>query len=182
MTSVATDSDTTDKTGTTPAPPAIPEKQSFWTTLPGVLAALAGVAVAAAGLLKVLGEFGLVGQKPPPVQVPEKSPQPSPFPTPSPSPSPPITPPTASALKAELFALISSQQARYVRVSFGENASQNFTAKDLVNFHESRVLAAVETDLKGDARFQALSRFIRALPQSERETILLQAARLFKPT
>lgn len=105
---MATDSDTTDKTGTTPAPPAIPEKQSFWTTLPGVLAALAGVAVAAARLLKVLGEFGLVGQKPPPVQVPEKSPQPSPFPTPSPSPSPPITPPTASALKAELFALISS--------------------------------------------------------------------------
>lgn len=168
----------TENEGSNPAPNST---QSFWATIPGMLAAVSGVLIAIAGLARVLGEFGLLGSKD--TASPPKGIAGAPLPAASTSTTTPQEkPPSTTRLRGELLEVIGTQQALYVRVSWGVEASQNFSIADLEEFHSKQVLTRIADELEADPHFKALALAIRLLPANERDTILRDAVTNYKPT
>lgn len=168
----------TENEGSNPAPNST---QSFWATIPGMLAALGGVLVAIAGLARVLGEYGLLGSKD--TASPPKGIAVAPLPTALTSTTTPQEKtPSTTRLRGELLEVIRTQQALYIRASWGVEASQNFSAADLEEFHSKQMRTKIADELKADPRFQALALAIRLLPATERDNILRDAATNYRST
>jgi hypothetical protein len=109
-----------------------------------------------------------------------------PSPIPAASNTPPVnsgnTPVPPNIKPDKLIEIIKQQQEKNVRLSYGEEASQNFSSVDLANFVREKTTAKIAEELKGNNEFLDTVSAVKAMPPAERQKLLDRAAVTYKPT
>lgn len=81
-----------------------------------------------------------------------------------------------------LIAIITEQQTKYVRASWGEADSQRFTDLDLDVFHKHNILGTIKSELGDDQQFRAIILLARSIDKGQLQETQALAASHFKPT
>jgi hypothetical protein len=137
--------------------------------------------IAAAGLAACVFLLACPQPTPPPNN---NSATPTPAATGTPTPETP-TPSATATTKGNperLIDLIQQLQHEHVRDSFGVQAGQCFTDKDLARFKADRVTAELVGQLKDDKDFLAIVDSIRGMGSAERTKLLDRAQQTYKKT
>jgi hypothetical protein len=98
-------------------------------------------------------------------------------------PSPPISNNRAPTVKPDqLIDIIKEQQRIHVKESFGVEAYQSYTYKDLEKFAQSRTPEIIAQKLKNDSEFIDIVLAIKQMPSAERQKLLELGVNTFKKT
>jgi hypothetical protein len=89
---------------------------------------------------------------------------------------------TIKAKPSKLADFIRTEQSKYVKESFGEEAYESFTQKDLDSFTKEKRPAQIVAELRHNNEFLDIVRAIKAMPPAERQRLLASSRELSHPT